>query len=585
MKTGFYIILFGFIFLALSCEETKSVDNCGNESIDTGEECDGEELGDTCESLGFYYGTLSCRDDCTLNLSQCSGECGDDILQSDRGEQCEPSTFSTVTCASVGLGGGMVSQCSNTCKYDLSDCTGECGDGTIQDVLNEECEFTDLNGESCETLGYYGGTLSCNSDICSYDLQDCESNGYCGDGIVQSQGDEVCDGTILVSLKCTLRGYLGGNNTCSDKCALNCLYFTRISSGEEHICAIDNFNRVWCWGSESHGALGLGDDATDMVPPKLVETDSTFIEVVTGLEHTCAIDSNNKLWCWGNNNARQLGVEYTTISSSFYPVRVDSDNNFKNISAGYNHTCAIDFDDKLWCWGSNMNGALGISGGNSSVLINVTPFNSFKEVSGGLYFTCAIDLTDKTWCWGTNNRGQLGNNDNTVSATSVPQEVYGGHTFKNLSSGSYHSCAMDINDKAWCWGWADDGAMGNGVSTGDFYIPVLVSGNISFAEISAKREHTCAIDMNGAAYCWGQYLYGILGIGAATENATTPQPVDSTENFTSISSGKQFTCALTQTKGYCWGRNDMAQLGNPNYQGDASVPRTIGELVEPLIQN
>jgi alpha-tubulin suppressor-like RCC1 family protein len=579
MKTGFYIILISFIFLTLSCEDTKSVNNCGNESIDTGEECDGEELGDTCQTMGFYYGTLSCRDDCTLNLSQCNGECGDDILQSERGEQCEPSTFSTVTCVSVGLGGGTITQCNSSCKFDLSNCTGECGDGTIQEILSEDCEFGDLNGQTCETLGYHGGSLSCNNVQCSFELSDCEPYGSCGDGIIQ-ETYETCDGSVFLRASCRESEYLGGIIGCNDSCSLDCLYFTKIESGWYHTCAIDNEDRLWCWGRNLYGQLGIGTDATEMDLPAMVDTDATFIEINAGAEHTCAIDSNNDMWCWGSGLFGQLGITSFNIQSSNVPVKVETDKKFQKVAGGQNHNCAIELNGEVWCWGTNANAQLGNNDtADSSTLVKILNNNSFSRLSAGSLHTCAIDDASRLWCWGWNNFGQLGTNDSTNYY--VPTMVDSTVLFNEIECGSGHNCAIDATGYAWCWGEHSKGRLGLSVWSGNEVLaPEKVDSNSIFVSISAANSHTCAIDDGGQLWCWGNEFNGRLGIGP-TSAVVGPQAVSSTEQFVKITTGQEFTCGLTDTFGYCWGKNDKAQLGYPvSTLSSTDIPLEINTLIE-----
>ena len=83
----------------------------------------------------------------------------------------------------------------------------------------EECEGVDLNGETCESLGYYGGDLACDSS-CVFDSSNCASYGLCGDGIVQD-GNEECDGVDLNGGTCESLGYSGGSLICTAECAFD----------------------------------------------------------------------------------------------------------------------------------------------------------------------------------------------------------------------------------------------------------------------------------------------------------------------------------------------------------------------------
>lgn len=127
-----------------------------------------------------------------------------------------------------------------------------------------------------------------------------------------------------------------------------------------------------------------------------------------------------------------------------------------------------------------------------------------------------------------------------------------------VSPALYHTCALDTNGKAFCWGRMGDQA---GVIT-----PEAVGTQLRFKMITTGIEHACALTNDGEAYCWGANTYGQLGnlaIGGALRIA--PSRVATNHRFKSIDAGALFTCGLTETGfAYCWGSNHGAQLGIAN---------------------
>lgn len=87
--------------------------------------------------------------------------------------------------------------------------------------------------------------------------------------------------------------------------------------------------------------------------------------------------------------------------------------------------------------------------------------------------------------------------------------------------------------------------------------------------VSAGGSHTCALSNHGEVRCWGDNTYGQLGYGLAVETvgiAETPYEfvgeVRVGERVSKISAGTDHTCALGNSGSvYCWGRNDVGQLG------------------------
>ncbi len=216
MKRALLVIL----LLVSSCDtKVKSLDTCGDGYLDANEQCDGaERVAQSCQELGYHAqnGTLACRDDCSLDLSVCAFRCGDGELQGEY-EQCEGTHLGGQSCETLGLGGGTL-LCAEDCHFDLSGCESQavCGDGEITEPF-EQCEPDDLAGATCLGLGYHGGVLACGAD-CRHDLTACEGFGRCGDNVIQAPYGEQCEGADLNQETCQTLGYHGGTLGCTDGC-------------------------------------------------------------------------------------------------------------------------------------------------------------------------------------------------------------------------------------------------------------------------------------------------------------------------------------------------------------------------------
>lgn len=187
---------------------------CGNGVLDDGEQCDG--AAPSCTSLGFTGGTAFCNQDCTLSTIGCtgsSGSCGNGVI--DAGEACDGTNLQGSTCTTYGFTGGTL-RCATNCQLDFTACTETsvvCGDGVV--AGGEECDGTNLNGESCTSLGYDSGTLRCAT--CAFDTSRCVSTGpVCGNGLIES--GEVCDGANVNGLSCISFGLSGGTLGCASDC-------------------------------------------------------------------------------------------------------------------------------------------------------------------------------------------------------------------------------------------------------------------------------------------------------------------------------------------------------------------------------
>jgi alpha-tubulin suppressor-like RCC1 family protein len=138
--------------------------------------------------------------------------------------------------------------------------------------------------------------------------------------------------------------------------------WTRVGVGAFHSCAIRQSRRMYCWGSNRDGQLGIGPSlgSEDTVEPQLVVGDTQWSDVSGGSHHSCGLDLDGTLHCWGKNESRQLGIADVGFVSTPARVEVYAPAGFRSLSLGENHSCAIRDDRTLWCWGRNVEGQIGI---------------------------------------------------------------------------------------------------------------------------------------------------------------------------------------------------------------------------------
>jgi alpha-tubulin suppressor-like RCC1 family protein len=301
--------------------------------------------------------------------------------------------------------------------------------------------------------------------------------------------------------------------------------FETVSAGEDHTCALTEPGMAFCWGSNGSGQLGIvpqGPQDQSREIPVAVTTDVRFSAVSAGYGHTCGLDLQGKAYCWGHNGYGQLGIGSDEEKRN-EPGAVDTDLRFEAISAGREHTCAVDGDGRIHCWGDNRHGELGVPVETTFTTspTMVAGGRSWKTVSAGAWHTCGVTTDGGAFCWGLNSGGQLGASTGEASHSATPLPVSGSHEFETLTAGSGLSCAVTLQGETYCWG---SGPLGDGVEESSS-VPVAVSASVAFQQVNAS-SHSCALDRGGVAYCWGSNEHGQLGVGSAHSLAwLVPVPV------------------------------------------------------------
>jgi alpha-tubulin suppressor-like RCC1 family protein len=145
--------------------------------------------------------------------------------------------------------------------------------------------------------------------------------------------------------------------------------------------------------------------------------------------------------------------------------------------------------------------------------------HSFVSVAAGQSHACGLTAEGTIYCWGSNSAGELGTGDTVYSATPVQVALDG--PAASISLGGNFSCALRTNGQAVCWGQNHVGQIGTGTVVNSILTPMPVEGGATYRSISAGLSHACAIGNSGALYCWGANDTGQLGTGTP-ESSSIP---------------------------------------------------------------
>lgn len=459
-------------------------------------------------------------------------------------------TFSSIAAGrytTCGVAGGVT-----YCWGDNFD--GEVGDNT---TIHRALPTAVSGGVAFQSLGL-GGFHSCG-------VQTTTGNSYCwgwnGFGQLGDGGGYEQTGPVVVSGLTSV---------------------AKISTGNEHTCAVTTGGSPYCWGWNAFGQLGDGS-FTDRGSAALVSGGlvGNFTQIAAGQEHSCTLrTSDGVTYCWGDNSDGQLGDG--TSSTSELPVMVTGNPSpFTAISVGDWHSCGLGQNGLVYCWGDNVDGQLG--NGSTTDAMNPVQISSaltFKQVSAGGALTCALTTTNLAYCWGDNSSGGVGNGTTSGTPVTIPTAVQTptGVTFSSISAGYDFACAVSTTGSGYCWGNNVDGQLGNN-STTESSTPVQVSGGLSWKVISASRTSgACGITSADALRCWGNNFTGQLGDGSFN-NTASPAPVLTALLWQWVQAGDVHTCGVSAGLAYCWGNDERGELGRGSATGIRKTPGQV--LVGP----
>ena len=321
---------------------------------------------------------------------------------------------------------------------------------------------------------------------------------------------------------------------------------SQVALGKEHTCVLNTTGSIYCWGSNEFGQLGqslksLSFSATAL---KVEGGGRRFTRIVSGDFHICALDISGFAYCWGNNVKGQVGND----SSSFVepsPVQVSGGIRFSSISAGYISTCGLSFDGVAYCWGSNAGNELGSDVGDSSLVPH--------EVDGGWSFTnivtgknsisCGIEESGRILCWGATNGNKAFYG---VTELDLYKSRYVGAV---LGIGEGHLCVVAEGVNLRCFSQVQlDGLSFDELGVGSNTVGAArgqSKGTLPepLVSLSLGSRETCGLTADGRAYCWSR----------SPTLVNTTQRFNSLDLFASDTAATRKCGVTKQNSLYCWG--------------------------------
>jgi alpha-tubulin suppressor-like RCC1 family protein len=329
---------------------------------------------------------------------------------------------------------------------------------------------------------------------------------------------------------------------------------------------------TFSWEYHKDGSVDVAPDTAvvDYITISPVNLHS-WVSVSAGTDHTVAINADGTVWAWGNNGFGQLGDGTTTQKTS--PVRIaGAGSDVANIAAGSGHTLAIKHSGELWGWGASGVGQLGCGGSCGSTLApqRIGSSNEWLAVAAGQGSSLGAMSDGTVWAWGLNNYGQLG--DGTITTRTVPVKIlWKGDFWREVGGGSSHSAALKSDGTLWTWGGNADGQLGD-KSNQDKHMPQKIGDN-RWAGLGIGR-HSMAVKSDGTLWGWGNGTIGQLGNGV-TASKNYPVVVGGSP-WSSVAAGTFHSAGLKADGSlWTWGNNGNGQLGCGAGCGATNAPQQL----------
>lgn len=305
-----------------------------------------------------------------------------------------------------------------------------------------------------------------------------------------------------------------------------------VAGGMHHTVAIKANGALFAWGDNTFGQLGNNQATLVQLTPVQIGTDTDWKAVAAGDYHTLALKLNGtatdcslgcRLFAWGDSADGTLGTG-ETYSGIIVPVptQVGTDTDWVAVAAGPDHTMALKANGTLWGWGSNGSGQQGDRTNlevRAPLQVGIESDWAAVTVRGDQ--TLARKRDGRLFAFGLNLDGQLG--DGTFVSKDFPTLVNAELDWRDIATGHRHTVALKNDGRLFSWGNNLDGQLGDGLAGASRNTPRQVGNATHWVAIDAGEKHTLAMTDEGTIWSMGDNSFGQLCDGSnAAKAAPTP---------------------------------------------------------------
>ncbi|NWV64803.1 RPGR regulator, partial [Malurus elegans] len=291
-----------------------------------------------------------------------------------------------------------------------------------------------------------------------------------------------------------------------------------ISCGDEHTAIITGKGKLYMFGSNDWGQLGLGSKNTVSKPTcvKALKPEKPKL-AVCGRNHTLVYTERGNVYAAGGNSEGQLGLGDTEERTTFHLIRFfTNQHKIKQLSAGSYTSAAVTEDGQLFVWGDNSEGQIGLANEASvSVPCKVDVGKPISSVSCGYYHSALITADGELYTFGEAANGKLGLLPEQLKNNRVPQPVLGiVEKVNKVACGGEHTVVLTETD-VYTFGLGQYGQLGHGTFVFESSVPKSVKHlkRHKIYNIASGENHTAVIAENGLMFTFGDGRHGKLGFG------------------------------------------------------------------------
>lgn len=315
-----------------------------------------------------------------------------------------------------------------------------------------------------------------------------------------------------------------------------------IALAVDRSCARTSAQEVYCWGDDQYGQLGDGATGERLRPVRLAVKGA--VQLGLGNYYGCARLAGGSVVCWGSRKKGSIGdgrpkEGFTT------PVEVPGIEGAQSVFVGKTMACAMGGDARVRCWGQRWTFL-----GDFLLLPTEVP-----ELRGA----ARLAMSFGHHCVQQAEGGAVrcaGEPRSLDMVGGLRTEVVDVRAF---SPNGWGMCAVTGGGALVCWGTVEDDGYSPSLQ---WARPTVMPAPVPFKQVAVGGSHVCAVDAEGAVWCFGRNGEGQLGDGTRTPRLALAR-VAGVDGVVNIAAGEAHTCALTREATlWCWGRNKNGQLGD-----------------------